>query len=195
MPDEKDRKILKLLKGNARMTYQELGEALGISRVAAKKRVRKLEEAGVIRGYNTCIYEDEEVRGFIDVETTAEKFDAMLRYVSTRTEGVRQIFSLHKRNHFLMIVHTPTLEALRYMANTIARQDGVIKVTVDIAAEIVKDVYGGVRRYESEWEPQAGNEGSGGSIGSHIWADQRRGDPQEARGEVPLPVLPDEVHE
>ena len=34
--DEKDEKILDLLQGNARMSFQELGEALGISRVAAK---------------------------------------------------------------------------------------------------------------------------------------------------------------
>jgi len=157
MLDEKDEKILELLKGNARMSYQELGDALGLSRVAAKKRVQKLEAAGIIRGYNTCIYRGDEVRGFIDVETTAEKFDTLLRYVSTRTEYVRQIFSLHQRNHFLMIAVAPSLQDLRYMANVIVKQDGVIKVTVNVAAEVIKDVYGGVRRYENEWIPQTGN--------------------------------------
>ena len=49
MLDEKDEKILNLLRGNARMSWQEIGEAVGISRVAARKRVRKLEEAGIIR--------------------------------------------------------------------------------------------------------------------------------------------------
>ena len=53
--DELDKKILDLLKGNARMTYQELGNELGMSRVAAKKRVKKLEDAGIIRGYNTTV--------------------------------------------------------------------------------------------------------------------------------------------
>jgi predicted ArsR family transcriptional regulator len=62
MLDEKDEKILELLKGNVRMSYQELGDALGLSRVAAKKRVQKLEAAGIIRGYNTCIYRGDEVR-------------------------------------------------------------------------------------------------------------------------------------
>ena len=41
--DKKDERILDLLKGNARMSYQEIGKALGMSRVAAKKRVDKLE--------------------------------------------------------------------------------------------------------------------------------------------------------
>ena len=46
--DGTDEKILDLLKGNARMSYQELGDAIGMSRVAAKKRVQKLEKDGVI---------------------------------------------------------------------------------------------------------------------------------------------------
>ena len=37
--DKTDELILDLLKGNARMSFEELGNAIGISRVAAKKRV------------------------------------------------------------------------------------------------------------------------------------------------------------
>ncbi|MBP3297353.1 MAG: AsnC family transcriptional regulator, partial [Lachnospiraceae bacterium] len=44
--DDKDEQILDLMKGNARISYQELGDVLGISRVAAMKRVRRLEEDG-----------------------------------------------------------------------------------------------------------------------------------------------------
>ena len=65
--DEKDEQILDLMKGNARISYQELGDALGISRVAAMKRVRRLEEAGIIRGYNTCIYREDEITMFMDL--------------------------------------------------------------------------------------------------------------------------------
>ncbi len=34
--DKIDEKILNLMKGNARISYQELGDAVGMSRVAAK---------------------------------------------------------------------------------------------------------------------------------------------------------------
>ena len=33
--DEKDKQILKMIRGNARMSYQEIGDKLEISRVAA----------------------------------------------------------------------------------------------------------------------------------------------------------------
>ena len=54
--DKTDEKILDLLKGNARMSYQELGDAIGMSRVAAKKRVQKLENEKIIRRYKRIIF-------------------------------------------------------------------------------------------------------------------------------------------
>ena len=71
--DGTDEKILDLLKGNARMSYQELGDAIGMSRVAAKKRVQKLEKDGIIRGYNTCIYKPGEITAIIDIVTLPGK--------------------------------------------------------------------------------------------------------------------------
>ena len=62
--DKTDERILDLLKSNARMSYQELGDAIGMTRVAAKKRVQKLEREGIIRGYNTYIVRDDEVTMF-----------------------------------------------------------------------------------------------------------------------------------
>ncbi len=49
--DELDIRILNLMKGNARISYQELGDAIGMSRVGAMKRVSRLEKEGVIRQY------------------------------------------------------------------------------------------------------------------------------------------------
>ncbi len=46
--DEKDEKILKILEEKGRISYTELSEKIGISDVAAKKRVSKLSEAGII---------------------------------------------------------------------------------------------------------------------------------------------------
>ena len=50
--DALDRKALPLLMANGRITWSDLGQALGLSAPAAAERVRKLEEHGVIRGYS-----------------------------------------------------------------------------------------------------------------------------------------------
>ena len=149
MMDETDEKILKLLQGNARMSFEELGQKIGMSRVAAKKRVQKLEAAGVIRGYNTCIYRDDEYTAFMDITTTTEAFDQVLRYVSANSAWTRQIFRLAKENHILMVVVTRSSEDLRYLARTIAKQDGVTEIRLNAVAEVIKDVYGHINKYES----------------------------------------------
>lgn len=58
MPDEKDQIMLQLLREDGRISFTELGKKTGMTRVAAKKRVKKLEEAGYIRGYQALIPEE-----------------------------------------------------------------------------------------------------------------------------------------
>ena len=53
--DELDQKILQLLIQNARMSYSEIGQQVGISRVAVKMRVQALEKKGIIEEYTTVI--------------------------------------------------------------------------------------------------------------------------------------------
>jgi Lrp/AsnC family leucine-responsive transcriptional regulator len=49
--DEIDLKILERLQANGRMTNQQLGEQVGLSPSPCLRRVRLLEESGVITGY------------------------------------------------------------------------------------------------------------------------------------------------
>lgn len=51
-PDAIDRRILALLLENARATYQELGRQVRLSANTVAERVRRLQAAGVIRGYH-----------------------------------------------------------------------------------------------------------------------------------------------
>ncbi len=146
--DEIDKKILSLLKGDARMTYQELGEKLGMSRVAAKKRVKKLEDDGVIRGYNTTVYRDDEVTMIMDIETTLEGFDPVLEYLGKHTAFVRQIFTTTKPCHIHAVAVGSTRD-LKYLQTMIQKKCGeqIVKdgFTCHAVRDIVKDVYGGVR--------------------------------------------------
>ena len=49
--DAVDRRILQALQAQGRSTYDELASAVGLSASAALRRVKRLEEAGVIAGY------------------------------------------------------------------------------------------------------------------------------------------------
>ena len=49
--DAVDKRILQALQAQGRITYDELASAVGLSASAALRRVKRLEEAGVITGY------------------------------------------------------------------------------------------------------------------------------------------------
>ncbi len=51
MLDERDLVILQALQEDARATFAEIGERVGLAASTVHDRVRKLERAGVIRGY------------------------------------------------------------------------------------------------------------------------------------------------
>ena len=53
--DNTDREILGLLEADARRTFGDMGRRVGLSAPAVKRRVDRLEAAGVIRGYTTVV--------------------------------------------------------------------------------------------------------------------------------------------
>ena len=153
--DEKYKQILNMIKGDARKSYQEIGDALGISRVAAKKRIAKLEEVGIIRQYNTYIKRDDEITMLIDIITTPEGFDRVLEYVATRTVYVRQIYTTLKEYHIHLVAVSDSLEQINYMAKIIKKDciDDIVEYHARQVREVIKDVYGGIeyeRRSESD---------------------------------------------
>ncbi|HLL94041.1 MAG TPA: Lrp/AsnC family transcriptional regulator [Spirosoma sp.] len=53
--DKIDRSILRLLQGNARLTIQEIGRQINLSKTPVHERIKQLERAGVIDRYVTIV--------------------------------------------------------------------------------------------------------------------------------------------
>lgn len=54
-PDPVDERILGLLVRNARATWREIGDVVGLSANAVAQRVRRLEDNGWVRGYTAVL--------------------------------------------------------------------------------------------------------------------------------------------
>jgi Lrp/AsnC family leucine-responsive transcriptional regulator len=59
--DSTDGRILRLLVENARASFRDLGEAVGLSAQAVTQRMRRMEASGVVRGYTVLL--DPELEG------------------------------------------------------------------------------------------------------------------------------------
>ena len=56
--DKTDLKILKILQENAKITNLQLSGEIGLSPAPTLERVKKLENANLIRGYHTQVNEE-----------------------------------------------------------------------------------------------------------------------------------------
>ena len=84
--DDLDRRIIDILRLHGRMSWKELSDRIALAPSSAADRVRRLEAAGVIRGYSASIDPQllgRDVRAVVDVSLPPgddpERFEARLR--------------------------------------------------------------------------------------------------------------------
>lgn len=87
--DETGWRLLSLLQTNARLSYSEIGRQIGLSTPAVIERVRKLESAGIIEGYQAKV--DIEKLGigiiaFISLNTVPEKHTSINEFLKKAPE-------------------------------------------------------------------------------------------------------------
>jgi Lrp/AsnC family leucine-responsive transcriptional regulator len=87
--DRTGRLILNALQENARLTFSELGRLVGLTSPAVGERVRRLEEAQIIRGYYARISVEKSgypIQAFIRLQTPAAKYPRVLATAQNRPE-------------------------------------------------------------------------------------------------------------
>ncbi len=88
--DAKDRQIVRLLQQDGRLTNQDLAERVGLSPSPCLRRVRLLEQAGVIQGYGAIVDQQRyglPVTAFIRVRLERHARDLVQQF----EEAIRQL--------------------------------------------------------------------------------------------------------
>jgi len=89
--DQLNRGILECLQKNARFSHAEIGRIVGISSPAVNERIKKMEDAGIIRGYRTEVSSFEcgyQLRAIITVRAFMGKLKPFLDQVKGFDEVV-----------------------------------------------------------------------------------------------------------
>lgn len=84
--DDVDRKILRLLQGNGRMTNSALAEAAGLTATPMIQRIKKLEQRGVITRYAAIVDRTAVGRGtmaFVHVKLAKHQLATHKRFLAT----------------------------------------------------------------------------------------------------------------
>lgn len=149
--DKLDRRILYAIEENARLTYSEIGEKVGLSRVAVKNRMDILEEKGIIQGYYTKINPTADPQGvkfFIDIEADPAKYDSVIDKLAF-FKSIRQLYTSTGESRIHAIGFAPDNGTLhKYVTQIFGKIDGVNRLICHTILVTHKDVDGGIY-YES----------------------------------------------
>lgn len=113
--DKLDWKILMELQEDARISYAELGRRVGLSTPAAAQRVRRLEDAGVIRACRADIDPAKvglPITAFIRMSVVGD----VLAKVTAAVRKMPEIVECHRttgEDSFILKVHVVTVEELK----------------------------------------------------------------------------------
>lgn len=143
--DELDQKIVSLLIRNARMSYSEIGQQVGISRVAVKMRVQALEQKGIIEEYTTVI-NPQKISGAVsccfEIETKPDTL-ADVADILSKNDTVTQIYRVTGKSRLhVHAVAASNEEMERLIYDTVDQLPGVVECTCNTILSRIKDIKG-----------------------------------------------------
>jgi len=134
--DALDAEIVALLRRDARLTMADVGRTIGLSRTATLARVRRLEDAGVIRGYHAdvgaepdefhvarvaIVVRTADAAGYMrrllsqpevrEAESVAGEYDLLVRVAAATATGLDEV--LDRINGWRETVRTTTFVVLK----------------------------------------------------------------------------------
>ena len=143
--DALDQKIVRLLIENARISYSDIGQEVGISRVAVKARIQALEQRGIIEEYTTII-NPQKISGavscYFEIETLPDTL-AEVTETLKENEAITQVYRVTGKNKLhVHAVAASSEEMEKLIREVIDPLPGVVSCCCNIILSRIKDIKG-----------------------------------------------------
>lgn len=139
-----DRKLLRALQTDSRKSVQELGDIAGLSASACHRRLKALEERGLIDGYRAVLNASKlgfSMMFFIEVSLSSQSEPALDAFESA-VRDVPEILECHlmagQSDYILRVVCRDHEDFERLHRRLIARLPGVARVHSNMSIRTVK---------------------------------------------------------
>jgi Lrp/AsnC family leucine-responsive transcriptional regulator len=142
--DAIDRKILALLQADGRTTMQELADKVGLSVSPCHRRVKLLEERGVITRYIATVDQKSlglHVSVFISIKLARQKEEDLNRFakaISKWDEVLECYLMTGNRDYLLRVVAADLSSYEAFLKNKLTRLDGIASIESSFALSQVK---------------------------------------------------------
>ncbi len=137
--DRIDRRILALLQRDARLTAQQIGEEVGLSATPVLRRIRMLEEAGLIKGYVALVDQKQvglPVSVFVSIRLEKQREEALGHFARAIAgwPEVLECYLMTGQQDFLLRVVVESLEDYdRFLKSKLTRLEGVASIESSFA--------------------------------------------------------------
>lgn len=142
--DQIDRKILAAVQNDGRITSNELAARVGLSPSPCARRLRLLEESGVIKGYTAVIDQTRvglPISAFASVKLERQRegeLDRFAQAVARWPEVVDCYLMTGQRDYLLRIVVRDLGAYEQFLKDKLTRLDGVASIETSFALGQVK---------------------------------------------------------
>ena len=142
--DAIDRRLLSALQENGRLPITELAERVGLTTSPCLRRLKILEQNGVIRGYAAQVDQQKvglPVSVFISIKLERQREDALERFegaIRDCPEVVECYLMTGTRDYLLRVVAQDLSAYERFLKDTLTRIEGVASIESSFALAQVK---------------------------------------------------------
>ncbi len=141
MLDEKDLKILEILKENSRAPYSRIAREIGITDAAVIKRIRKMEKIGAIRKYTISI--DPKKLGYSSISITGADVEpeSLFKVINRLKEmpNVKYLAMASGDHSLMMVIWAKDNSEMEKLHQEIAKIEGIKRICPAIILEVLKD--------------------------------------------------------
>lgn len=153
-----EKKILRLLQDNSRLSAGEIAERIGSDAAAVQEVIQKLEADQVILGYTAVVDEDRlpgvKVRALIEVKVKPQRdggFDEVARRIARFSEVVRLYLVSGSYDLLLEVEGDSLQEVAGFVSARLATIDGVLSTATAFQLKKYKES-GKIMIQEDEYE-------------------------------------------
>ncbi|MFK5926265.1 MAG: Lrp/AsnC family transcriptional regulator [Desulfuromusa sp.] len=140
--DDTDYKILQILQEKARIPNAEVSRQIGMAPSAVLERIRKLEDRGIIEGYEVRLNPqpfNQGLMAFVQVSVHSS-CRADLAIVLSRVTGVQDVHQVAGEDGYLLKLRVAdNAELGRVLADEICPLDGVQQTKTSIVLNTIKE--------------------------------------------------------
>ena len=142
--DAIDRRLLGVLQQNGRIPVTDLAERVGLTTSPCLRRLKNLEQSGIIRGYGAQVDQQKvglPVSVFISIKLERQREEALERFenaIRKCPEVVECYLMTGTRDYLLRVVAKDLADYERFLKDTLTRIDGVASIESSFALAQVK---------------------------------------------------------